>query len=44
MMRGNVVKTLNKPPMAKKEKPLEATAKIEIKPESIKAIVPKKKK
>lgn len=29
MMRGNVVKTLNKPPMAKKEKPLEAIAKTE---------------
>lgn len=27
MMKGNVVKTLNKPPMAKKEKPLEIAAK-----------------
>jgi hypothetical protein len=33
MMRGNVVKTLNKPPpMAKKSKPLEVSAKIEEKP------------
>lgn len=29
MMKGNVVKTLNKPPMAKKEKPLEISAKKE---------------
>jgi len=29
MMRGNVVKTLNKPPMAKKTKPLETSAKME---------------
>lgn len=27
MMKGSVVKTLNKPPMAKKEKPLEISAK-----------------
>lgn len=30
MMKGNVVKTLNKPPMAKKEKPLEIAAKKEL--------------
>lgn len=29
MMKNNVIKTLNKPPMAKKEKPLQATAKKE---------------
>ncbi len=32
MMKTNVVKTLNKPPMAKKEKPLEVSAKVEAKP------------
>lgn len=32
MMKTNVVKTLNKPPMAKKEKPLEVSAKVEVKP------------
>jgi hypothetical protein len=32
MMKGNVVKTLNKPPMAKKEKALEVSAKVETKP------------
>ena len=32
MMKSTVVKTLNKPPMAKKEKPLETSAKNSSKP------------
>ena len=34
MMKSTVVKTLNKPPMAKKGKPLETSAKVPIKPQS----------
>ena len=34
MMKSTVVKTLNKPPMAKKEKPLETSAKVPTKPQS----------
>lgn len=34
MMKNSVVKTLNKPPMAKKAKPLEVTIKEEPKPEN----------
>ena len=33
MTKNTVVKTLTKPPMAKKEKPLEITALVEFKPE-----------
>ena len=33
MTKNTVVKTLTKPPMAKKEKPLEITAKEELKPD-----------
>lgn len=43
MTKNTVVKTLTKPPMAKKEKPLEITAKEELKPD-IKIVEKKREK
>lgn len=43
MTKNTVVKTLTKPPMAKKEKPLEIAAKEELKPD-IKIVEKKREK